>query len=140
MYTNFFLEKGLKAHLTVTSQTTQIPYSTVSKIVNTNINDLPRRTKEPNRVMDSFSDREITQIKSIICNIYENNEVPTLEGIKAEFNKREFTYCLATLWKILRKISFTYKAMSHTHCNEVTGKPFPVAEKFRSSKPEERLG
>jgi hypothetical protein len=134
MYTNFFLEKGLKVPLTVTNQTTQTPYSTVSKIVNTNINDLPRRTKEPNRVLDSFSDHEITQIKSIIYNMYENNAVPTLEGIKAEFNKRgfEFTYCLATLWKILRKISFTYKAMSHTHCNEVTGKPFPVAEKFRS--------
>jgi hypothetical protein len=43
--------------------------------------------------------------------MYENIEVSTLEAIKAEFNKHgfEFTYCLATLWKIFKKISFTYR-------------------------------
>jgi hypothetical protein len=79
------LEKGLKVLLTVTSQGTQIPYWTISKIVNTQKDDLPRRTKEQNRVMDSFSDSEIIQMNSIIYNryMYENIEVSTLEGIKA---------------------------------------------------------
>lgn len=111
---NFFLERNIKPSLKLTSEATKIPYSTVSRIVNARKDCLPKTVKKSKKVADSFSDVELKEMRTIIYNMYDKNEVPTLEGIKKEFNKRgfPFPYCLATLRLILHKMSFTYKTIN----------------------------
>jgi hypothetical protein len=76
---NFFLKQGATAPLKTTSEATQIPLSTLSRIVNSNEKDLPRAPTSRKSIKDVYSENEIKEMKRIIYRMFDNNEVPTLE-------------------------------------------------------------
>jgi hypothetical protein len=75
---NFFLKQGATAPLKTTSEATQIPLSTLSRIVNSNEEDLPRAPISRKSIKDVYSENEIKEMKRIIYRMFDNNEVPTL--------------------------------------------------------------
>jgi transposase len=108
---NFFLKQGATAPLKTTSEATQIPLSTLSRIVNSNEEDLPRAPTSRKSIKDVYSENEIKEMKRIIYRMFDNNKVPTLEGIKSTLNEQgfPFSYSVSSLRKLLHHIGFTYK-------------------------------
>lgn len=96
------------------SKATQIPYSSVSKLVTANKEILLRTPVQKTNILKTYSKNELEHIKTYIYRMYANNDIPTLEVIQHALNEEQFPFPYSTksLQKLLLHIGFTYKTIN----------------------------
>ena len=109
------LKDGDKSPLMSTSRLTEMPVSTVHKIVNTEDENLSRKKYNGRKsAIQSFHENEKEEIRKVIHGMYERNIVPTSAEIKIELQKRQFPvdYSERHFKRLLHSIGFAYKTIN----------------------------
>lgn len=98
--------------LKITSELTEVPYSTISKIVRIGPR---RRNKSCNYGIPKALDPSLVKkLKTTIYDCYRNNEIPTVEIIMAKLKNggHEVKFCDRTLHNWLKKMGFKFKTIN----------------------------